>query len=155
MPGNEQANLSLDAVLFSGTADVDIYLITGGRGDVSTSKTKLVVIGGRNIVVRLRLSGTGSRVPYHLSATSRTSSAKVQIPRDFEGILTFRAAPQYIEILGELDENVTLFRQSPEQSHYLVGNFMERSDMEGGPDEIVIESYMGYTAGVQYLPSVQ
>jgi hypothetical protein len=157
MPGNEQANLSLDAVLFSGTADVDIYLITGGRGDVSTSKTKLVVSAYLDVVVRLRLSGTGPRAPYHLTATSRGSSAKVQIPQDFEGILTFYAAPQHIEILGELGENVTLFKQSPQQSHYLVGNFMEWSDVEGGQDEIVIGSRVAYTstAGVQYLQSVQ
>ena len=44
-------NLSLTAS--SGKADVDIYLVTGGRGRVTKSKTKLNVLAQSDIVVRL------------------------------------------------------------------------------------------------------
>jgi hypothetical protein len=45
-----ELNLSLNA---TGDADVDVYLVAGGRQQVANSKTRLWVVASNNVVVRL------------------------------------------------------------------------------------------------------
>jgi hypothetical protein len=150
---NASDNLSLKASW--GRADVDIYLIAGGRGRVTKSRTKLNVFAQNDVVVRLvsvlgafrcaqfllnaislcfcaiqRVSGDGKRAPLYLDATSRGGSATVHIPRDFEGTMTFPAPMKQVKILGELRGQTALFQESEDQSRYFVGDIAEWNNAE-------------------------
>ena len=66
----------------------------------------------------------------------------VHIPRNFQGILTFHAPPEKINILGELGKHTTMFSESPSKCQYLVGDFAEWGNEEA--DEVVFGG--GYVA---------